>query len=135
MGELINTARVKYDFLNENIEIKTNEVKTYTENKLNIDENFYIPRFLSRIYDVNSIELLVLCIKQKKYKSGSIITINYAIICNYKNEFLNNQSYIKSFSKNLKVRDSVNLKNSQLSLVNYKLVTGRFIKIYLAFDI
>ena len=138
MKDLISSARIKYEFLNEKSETKTDSIKNLKtksfKNTIKLKENFYIPNFLSRLYEVKSCQILDLGIKQKINKCGSVVFLNYALSCIYKSEFFMDQRYTKCFSKMLKFDNIIDLKNAKLNISNYEVFTERFLKIYLIFD-
>lgn len=138
MEDLISSARIKYEFLNEKSETKTDSIKNLKtksfKNTIKLKENFYIPNFLSRLYEVKSCQILDLGIKQKINKCGSVVFLNYALSCIYKSEFFMDQRYTKCFSKMLKFDNIIDLKNAKLNISNYEVFTERFLKIYLIFD-
>lgn len=131
MEELMNGAKIEYEFLDKKLSLNTNKVKTYKKDNVKIKENLYIPRILPRLYEINSINLLLLNVRSVKSELRTTVTFKYAISCNYKNEYLINQNYVKTFCRNVDFSNNIDLKNIKLKIVDYHIVTERVVNIYL----
>lgn len=125
---IINRAKIKYEYLNKTFETTTNEITIHKKQILNFKEKLYLPQALPQIHKMNFMDLLTLNVKKNK-SVGPSLTINYVINCNYINEFLLSQTYLKNFSRYIELTQPLNLEQINLKIARYSQLTGRLIEI------